>query len=106
MAVKKKAVKRTVKKTKKAGKVKKAKAVKPIGKVTHYYNRISVAIAKFHKAVPIGAVVAFKGSTTDFKTKIASMQLDHESIAKAPKGKEVGIKVNKPVREGDEVYLA
>ena len=53
----------------------------------------------------IGQNVAFQGATTDFSQDVASMQFDHKSIDKAPKGKEIGIKVKKKVREGDMVYL-
>lgn len=83
---------------------KKSKKEKPIGKVTHYYGGIKVAIVKFKKAVKKGTKVCFSGATTDFDQVIKSMQYDHKDIAVAPKGKEVGIKVGKKVRESDEVY--
>lgn len=95
---------------KKAAKANKAKAPraakgpKPIGIVTHFYGHISVAIVKFNKKVSVGTALTFKGATTDFKDVAKSMQLDHEAIPVAPKGKEVGVKVKKQVREGDRVY--
>jgi putative protease len=79
-------------------------ALKPIGRVTHFYGGIKVAVVKFSKATKKGATVRFRGATTDFKQKLASMQYDHKTVASAPKGKEVGIKVSKRVREGDKVY--
>lgn len=84
----------------------KEKKPKHIGVVTHFYNEISVAIVKFNKKVPVGTVLYFRGATTDFKDKAGSMQYDHKPIAAAPKGKEVGIKVKKRVREGDLVHFA
>lgn len=89
--------------------VKKAKAAqkvqgKPIGVVTHFYTKIKVAIVKFKKQVAVGQTVAIRGNKTDFEHKIVSMQLDHEAIKKAPKGKQIGIKVGKRVREGDEIF--
>ncbi len=107
----KKKTRRPIKKSakpKKAAKkaVKVSKAPKPIGIVTHFYNDISVAIVKFKKNVRVGTELYFKGATTDFKEAPKSMQYNHEPIAVAPKGKLVGIKVKKRVREGDEVYLA
>jgi hypothetical protein len=83
----------------------KAKVIKPIGKVTHYYTEIKVAIVKFKQSVKVGVELQFKGATTDFKEKIKSMQYDHKPLKIAPKGKQIGIKVKKRVREGDEVYL-
>ncbi len=77
---------------------------KPIGKVTHYYGGIGVAIIKFNKEVEVGEDVHFKGSSTDFSQKIESMQYDHKDIKSAKKGQEVGIKTDEKVREGDEVF--
>ena len=79
---------------------------KPIGTVTHFYNEISVAIVRFNEKVPQGTVLHFKGATTDFKHPAKSMQYDHEPIIIAPKGKQIGIKVPKRVREGDKVHRA
>jgi len=76
----------------------------PIGEVTHYYNKIGVAIVKFFKTVPVGTRVRFYGATTDFEQTISSMQFDHKEISEAKKNQEVGIKVNSKVREGDKVY--
>ena len=81
-----------------------AKANQPIGAVTHFYNEISVAIIRFKEDVPAGTVLHFKGATTDFKQPAASMQFNHVPIAKAPKGKQIGVKVKKRVREGDAVH--
>ena len=83
-----------------------SKNQKPIGKVTHYYGHIGVAIVKFNKAVDVGVKLHFKGAHTDFEQTIDSMQFDHKDISSAKKGQDVGIKVNEKVREGDEVYEA
>lgn len=80
------------------------KAPKPVGKVTHYYGGIKVAIIKFNKAVPVGALLHYKGVTTDFKKVVGGMQYNHKEVKKALKGKQMGIKVPKRVREGDEVF--
>lgn len=82
----------------------KTKEPKPIGQVTHFYGHLGVAIVKFSKTVEVGTEVQFKGATTDFKEKIASMQFDHKPIESAKKGQEVGIKVKGKARDGDEVY--
>jgi hypothetical protein len=77
---------------------------RPIGTVTHFYNEIRVAIVKFNKKVPVGTALNFKGATTDFTDTPKSMQYEHKPITAAPKGKQIGIKVKKRVREGDLVY--
>jgi hypothetical protein len=97
----KKSPKRTV-----AKKAAPAKKQKPIGKVTHYYTHIKVAIVKFNTKVRTGTELYFKGATTDFTEAAKSMQFDHKSIAVAPAKKQIGIKLKKRVREGDLVYKA
>ena len=106
VAAKKKPISKK-KPAKRAAKAKPAKikaASKPIGTVTHFYNEISVAIIRFKEPVAVGSTLHFKGATTDFQHPVTSMQLDHKPIAKAPKGKLIGIKVKKRVREGDKVH--
>ncbi|MBI1839010.1 MAG: translation elongation factor-like protein [Candidatus Colwellbacteria bacterium] len=80
------------------------KKQKPVGVVTHYYGDLGVAIVKFKVPVKTGETMQFKGVTTDFKEIIKSMQFNHKGIASAKKGQEVGVKVKKKVREGDEVW--
>ena len=87
-------------------KAKMPKGPKPVGAVTHFYNDIGVAIVKFNKKIAVGVELHYKGATTDFKDKIKSMQYDHKPIMTAPKGKQIGIKVKKRVRPGDEVHIA
>jgi len=104
----KKPVKRAAKKVVKKITVKKVtlkiKPSKPIGIVTHFYGHIRVAIIKFKQPVKIGVRLRFEGATTKFEDKIVSMQYDHKPIKLALKGKEIGLKVKKQVREGDLVY--
>jgi hypothetical protein len=111
--VKKKPTKKPAKMAKKIAKKKPAKKTKiakapklqkPIGSITHFYTEIKVAIVKFKKPVRVGAELHYKGATTDFTETVKSMQYNHEDIKIAPKGKLIGIKVKKRVREGDEVY--
>lgn len=82
-----------------------AKKIAPVGKITHIYSKIGVAIVKFSKPVAIGQMVRFKGHSTDFVQPIESMQFEHEQIKKAAKGQEVGIKVSEKVHEGDDIFL-
>jgi hypothetical protein len=80
------------------------KVEKPIGKVTHFYAGIKVAVVKFSKDVKKGAQVRFEGATTKFLQKLESMQHEHKALSKAPKGKLIGVKVRSRVRAGDKIY--
>ncbi len=96
MAVKKKKIiKKGTKKT--------AKKIKPVGKVTHYYAHIKVAIVKFNTKIKAGTELYFRGATTDFKEASKSMQFDHKPVVVAMPKKQIGIKLKKRVREGDLV---
>lgn len=100
--------KKTIKKkvSKNSSKNAKSKKDKPVGEVKHFFGKIKVAVIKFKVPTKIGSEVWFKGATTDFRQKIDSIQFDHKPIKEAKKGKEVGVKVKKQVREGDLVLKA
>ena len=89
---------------KRAAKPRKKKAEKPVGRVTHYYRKIKVAIVKFRVPVREGEVVRFRGATTDFPQALSSLQYDHKPIARASKVKLIGVKVRSRVRAGDLLY--
>lgn len=93
---------KTIKKTK----TKKMKGPKPIGKVTHWFGKIDVAIVKLATPFKVGDYIEFKGHEVDFVQKIDSMQINHKFVERAAKGKEIGIKVIQKVKEGALVYKA
>ena len=75
-----------------------------IGRVTHYYSKIGVAIILLENFLKTGERIAVVGSTTDLEQDVKSMQVEHENIAEAKAGDLVGLKVKDKVREGDTVY--
>lgn len=76
-----------------------------IGEVTHYFPKVKAAAVMMLKSgLKAGENIYIKGHTTDFREKIASMQLDHEPIQSAKKGDEIGLLVKSRVRIGDSVY--
>ena len=76
-----------------------------VGKVSHYFDKISVAVIKVSSEFKVGDEVCFIGSQTGIvKTKIESIQKNKNSMAKAEKGDEVGIKVPSMAKVGDDVY--
>lgn len=78
---------------------------KLIGKVTHYFTNIGVAVLEITQGnVSVGDKIHIKGTTSDFEQKIDSMQVEHEDVKKAKKGDTVGLKIDQQARDGDEVY--
>lgn len=77
---------------------------KEIGKVIHYFNKISVAVLNLSDEIRLGDKIHFKGKVTDFEQVVSSMQIEHQNIDLAKKGDDVGLKVDQAVNEGDVVY--
>lgn len=78
---------------------------KLIGKVSHYFSKIGVAVIELSGSLSIGDTVRIVGGeTTDFEQTIDSMEMEHEKIEKAKKGDAIGTKVKEKVREGYKVY--
>lgn len=79
---------------------------KQIGKVTHYYNNLHVATVIITGGeLHLGDMIHVEGHTSDFMQKIASMELEHESVEVAKPGDIVGIATNEHARENDTVYI-
>ena len=79
---------------------------KMIGNVTHYYNHLHVATVMVTDGeLHLGDMIHIEGHTSDFMQKIASMELDHESVEVAKPGDIVGIAIDEYVREHDRVYV-
>jgi hypothetical protein len=76
-----------------------------LGKVTHYFDRIGVAVVRLEDELYLDDWVMFEGRRTELEQQVISMQIDHASVDKGLPGEEVAIKVNDIVHEGDDVYL-
>ena len=75
-----------------------------IGRVTHYYGQIGVAVLKVFTELKVGDWILFLGFSTDFSQQVQSMEIDHKSVDYIGPGKEVAMKVNDRVRVGDNVF--
>ena len=106
MATKKKVVKKVAKKVVKKVAVVKAKPEgKLIGKITHYFSNIEVAVIELVAPLKVGDKIrVVGGQETDFEQEIGSMQIDHEEVKSAKKGDGVGTKIAEKVHEGYKVY--
>jgi putative protease len=77
---------------------------KQIGKITHFFSKIGVAVVELTGTVKVGDTILIKGAHTEFEQTIDSMQIEHESIQEAGKGQSVGLKVDQKVHENDAVF--
>jgi putative protease len=75
-----------------------------IGKVTHYFSKIGVAVIELTGTLSVGDTIHIKGATTDFTQEVTSMQVEHKEVETASAGQGIGMKVDEPCREHDIVY--
>ncbi len=76
-----------------------------IGKITHFYDKIGVAIIELGASLSIGDKIIFKRGGEDlFEQEVTSIQIEHKQVKSAKKGDFIGLKVDKEVKEGAEVY--
>lgn len=78
---------------------------KLIGKISHYFDKIEVAVIELTAPLTVGDTIRLVGGeNTDFTQEVESMEVEHEKIKKAKKGDSVGLKIKEKVREGYKVF--
>jgi translation elongation factor EF-1alpha len=77
---------------------------KLVGKVTHYYGKIGVAVVELSDELSVGDKISIEGNVTNFQQTVDSMEIEHQQIKTAKAGDAIGLKVKEKVREGDSVY--
>jgi len=75
-----------------------------IGKVTHYFARIGVAVLELNGDLKVGDSIYIMGHTTDCEQTVGSLEIDHQKVQSVGPGDEVAMKVARKVRAGDMVY--
>lgn len=78
-----------------------------IGKVTHYYDKIGVAVVDVkNQPLKVGDRVKISGHDKEFTQKIESLQIEHKQVKEVAVGETCGMKVERAVKPGDMLYLA
>ncbi|HLE48666.1 MAG TPA: hypothetical protein VI819_01405 [Patescibacteria group bacterium] len=76
-----------------------------IATVDHYFDKIGVAILSILTDLKVGDKIKFvRGGEDLFEQTVDSMQVEHANVESAKEGDMVGLKVEKEVKEGAEVY--
>ena len=75
-----------------------------VGRVTHYFQKIGVAVVELKEDVKVGDKISIEGATTSFKQVLDSMEIDNEKIEVATAGQSIGLKLKGKVRAHDSVY--
>lgn len=76
-----------------------------VGVVTNYYPKQNAAAVKLlEQGLSVGDNIVIEGYTTYLEQDVRSLIVDGESAKEAGQGQEVGLGVDKVVRENDRVY--
>jgi translation elongation factor EF-Tu-like GTPase len=78
--------------------------LREVGRVSHFFGRINVAIIEVTDTISAGDQILIKGPTTDIGQSVDSMEIEHKKVEQAEAGQSIGMKVNGRVRENDIVY--
>lgn len=79
---------------------------KLLGKVTHWYDKIGVAVIKLTAGLKKGDRIKIKHGADEFEDTANSIQIDHQDVVLAGRGDDAAIKLNQRAKEGSEVYAA
>lgn len=80
-------------------------AEKQIGTVTHWYDKIGVAVVKLTGAISKGAAIKVRKGDDEFEDTVSSLQINHADVASAKKGDDAAIKISHHAKEGAAVFL-
>ncbi len=80
-------------------------AEQKVGKVSHWYDQIEVAVIKLEASLKVGDQIKVRRGEEEFDDEVASMQINHEEVKSGKKGDEVAVKLSKKAKEGAEVFL-
>jgi hypothetical protein len=77
-----------------------------VGEVTHFFDKISVAVIKPEKTMNVGDTIKIydKQGNIVVEQAVDSMEIDGDKIESAEKDQEFGMKVEGDVKEGYLVY--
>ncbi|MAG59792.1 hypothetical protein CMO96_03330 [Candidatus Woesebacteria bacterium] len=76
-----------------------------VGKVTHYYDKIKVAVVELDGNLTKGDKIRFvRGGEDLFEQEVGSMQIEHDKVESAKKGQIIGLEVDQEAKDGAEVF--
>ena len=74
------------------------------GEITHFFDKISVAVVELSRDLKKGDKISVEGITTNFVQTVESMQIEHADIKEAKAGQAVGMKMSEKARPGDRIF--
>lgn len=84
--------------------LKSGKSFPKTGNITHYLDKISVAIIMLEEPLKNGDLIIVEGEGELFIQKVEEMQIDRSPVDRAKKGAHIGLKVNGAAKVNGFVY--
>jgi U32 family peptidase len=75
-----------------------------IGKISHFFPKISVAVVDLTDTLKVGEKISIENELGKVEQVVDSMQIEHKSIPEAKKGQSIGLKVAGQTKEGAQVF--
>ncbi|MEA3430572.1 MAG: translation elongation factor-like protein [Nanoarchaeota archaeon] len=75
-----------------------------IGKITHYFSDINVAVLELIADLKLGDNISIEGHDNITKMTVSSMEIDRTPVEEAKAGQAIGMKTKQEVKPGDIVY--
>ncbi len=75
-----------------------------VGEVTHFYDRLCVAVLRLTEPIHVGDMVHLLGHHADFQQRVESLQIEHQAVREAGPGQEAALKVTQTVHPGDAIF--
>ena len=79
---------------------------KQIGTITHWYDKLGVAVVKLTGKLSKGDSIKVRKGEEEFEDTVASLQIDHADVPSAKKGDDAAMKLSHRAKEGAAVFLA
>lgn len=106
---------KTIEKKARAPRIKKTRAIKQkampsfaapvIGKITHYYEKIRVAVMQISDTLSVGDCITYETETGEYDQVVDSMEIERTPVFKAQRGDDIGIKLQKKPIVGSNVTV-
>jgi len=75
---------------------------KQVATIIHYFDKIGVAVLKLSGNLKVGDKLRIEAAEPFVQT-VSSMQINKAPIKEAKPGDDIGMKTDKPCKEGDKV---
>ncbi|MFH0896861.1 MAG: translation elongation factor-like protein [Candidatus Bathyarchaeota archaeon] len=77
---------------------------KLIGKIAHFFPKISVAVVDLIDTIKVGDKISIESESGSIEQVVDSMQIEHKNITESNKGQSIGLKIAGQTKEGAQVF--